>query len=247
MKLFSVQGIVAVMITAATVYGGCKEDLDNAIARANDEQMINRNLKEEMKKIKDENAAIKKEKDAAVKEKDQAVKQSDDLKIKNADLEKKNKALSENSALYETSAGSLQTLANENSRLATENMNLKNQIAAMPAAVPAPAPAAEKFLYPISGILNNKSVSENKFIIADLVFSNNGSKTVSAFDCMLKFYVQGRKIYEIALPNVKNPTNSAFGRNESINFRAGLPITDQNLVNAPVESIDLVVEVTKIQ
>jgi hypothetical protein len=94
--------------------------------------------------------------------------------------------------------------------------------------------------------LTNKRV-ENNVIIADLVFTNNGSKRVTSFDSVLKFYIQGRKIYEISLPGVRNPAGSDFGRNESINFRAGLPVTDQNLVNAPVESIDLIVEVTKVQ
>jgi hypothetical protein len=123
-------------------------------------------------------------------------------------------------------------------------MNLKNQLAAQSNVVP--APAAERFLYPISGILTNKSVNNN-VIIADFVFTNVGSKTITSFDSVLKFYHKGRKIYEIALPGVKNPTGAAFGRNESINFRAGLPVTDQNLVNASVDELDLIVEVTKVQ
>jgi len=243
---FLVQGIVIAVIAATTVFGGCKEDLDNAIARINDEQMISKNLKEEAKKAKEENVSLKKERDAAVKDKEQAVKQAEDLKAKHAELERKHKELAANAAQYDANSGVLQTLANENNRLATENANLKNQIASMSAAVVVPVAPAEKFLYPISGVLTSKSVSSN-VIVADFVFSNNGSRTISTFDSVLKFYVQGRKIYEITLPNVKNPTGSAFGRDETIRFRAGLPITDQNLVNAPVEAIDLVVEVTKIQ
>lgn len=245
MKLI-VRGILIAVVVAATVFGqSTKQQLDDCIARVGDEQMINRKLKDEAKRVSDENTALKKEKDAAVAEKDRAVKQSDDLKAKNADLEKKNKELTQNVAEYNANAGTLQMLANENNRLATENQNLKNQLAVTPVAVAAPAPV-EKFLYPVSGVLNNKSISNN-VIVADFIFVNNGSRTINSFDCILKFYVKERKIYEIALPNVRNMAGAATGRNESINFRAGLPITDQNLVNAPAESIDLIVEVTKIQ
>jgi hypothetical protein len=246
---FFVQTIAITVLAVVTAFGGCKEDLDNAIAAKNDGDMMIAKLKEEHKKVSAENKTLTAEKEKTVKaanaEKDKAVAESEKLKTKNAELEKKNKELTENSAQFEANAGTLQTLAAENNRLATENMNFKNQLAAAPA-VTVPVPPADKFSYPISGILQNKSVSGN-VVVADFVFVNNGSKKVTLFDSELKFYYKEKLIYKISLPNVKNPAGSAFGRNESINFRAGLPITDQNLVNASVESIDLIVEVTKVQ
>jgi hypothetical protein len=246
---FLIQGIIVVMIVAATSFGGCKEDLDNAIARVNDEQMMNRKLKDEIKIIKDETASAKKEKEAAMKEKEAAVKQADDLKAKNSDLEKKNKELSTNASQYDANAGTLQTLANDNNRLATENQELKNKLATMSTAVAAPVAPVDKFMYPISGIVDKKSSAGNQ-VNTYFIFQNNGSKTINFFDCVLKFYYQGRKFYEISLSNVKSQANVTFGRNESINYAAGLPKTDESsfkiLESASPESIDLVVEVTKI-
>jgi hypothetical protein len=102
-------------------------------------------------------------------------------------------------------------------------------------------------IYPISGVLVNKKV-EGTMIVADLYFTNNGSKPVSSFECVLKFYSKGDKIYEIKLSDVKNHSGFPFGENETIPFRAALPImTDNNLANAPVDALILLVEVTKIR
>lgn len=239
-----VLGIVVLMLasTAAFSQGSTKNQLDSCLVRFNNLEARYRTLNDENKKLKTENAALKSEKDknatAANAEKDKLAKENASLKTKVTELEKKNTELS-------GSSGTLQTLATENNRLATENMNLKNQLAAQSNAVP--AAAADKYSYPISGVLTNKSVNGN-VIVADLVFTNNGSKTITSFDCMLKFYYQGNKIYEISLPGVKNQAGgTAFGRQESINFRAGLPVTDQNLVNAGVDMVDMIVEVTKVQ
>jgi|GEM_PF-2369043 len=247
---FLAQGIVIVMILTATAFAqNTRQQLDDCIARVNDEQIISRKLKEEAKKANDENVSLRRERDAAVRDRDQAAKQAEDLRTRNADLDRRNRELSSSMERAAANADNLQLIVNEKDRLATENMQLNNRIAELNnriAATPAPAAPVETFLYPVSGVLTAKEV-QNNVIVADFIFSNNGSRTISSFDSILKFYVQGRKIYEIKLPNVRNQTGAAFSRNETIRFRAGLPITDQNLVNAPVGAIDLVVEVTRIQ
>jgi len=237
-----VMGIVVLMLasTAAFSQGSTKNQLDSCLVRFNDCQTANRKFTDENKNLKTENATLKSEKDKAVKDADALKKENESLKTKVTDLEKKNKECSDNLARAGACANTLEAVAAEKDRLATENVNLRNQLASVPAA------PADKYSYPISGILTGKRV-DNNIIIADFVFTNNGSKTIASFDSVLKFYHQGKKIYEIALPNVRNASGAAIGRGESINFRAGLPVTDQNLVNAGIETIDLIVEVTKVQ
>ena len=235
MKSFAF-GTMILAVAAATAFGqgSVKNQLDSCNVRLGDAQNTIRQLNADIKSLRDETAKSK----SVGTEKDKAVAETEKLKTKVAELEKKNKELSDNMTLIQSKSANLEILANENTRLATENMELKNKTAV---AISAP----EKFHYPISGTLESKTVSGN-VIAADFLFVNNGAKTISTFDCVLKFYYQERKIYEITLPGVKNQAGGApIGRNESIRFRAGLPVIDQNLVNARVEQIDLIVEVTK--
>ena len=97
---------------------------------------------------------------------------------------------------------------------------------------------------PISGTLARK-IDDGSSVIVDFIFTNNGTKTIKAFDCVLKFYVQEEMIYEIKLGGVKNHSGAPTATDESFFFRASLPVTNQGLVNASIEQINLVVDVTK--
>ncbi|MCL1947665.1 MAG: hypothetical protein FWF51_11055 [Chitinivibrionia bacterium] len=231
MKTFAFGTIIlAIAASMAFGQGSTKNQLDSCNVRLGDAQTSIRNLNNEVKSLKEE---VAKSRNVAT-ERDRAV-------AKVSELEKKNKEMSDNVALIQSKAANLETLAAENTRLATENMELRNRATT---AVAAPMPSG--FSYPISGVVENKSVQGN-VIAVDFLFVNNGSRMISNFDCVLKFYYQEREIYKITLPNVRNQASSSpIGRNESIRFRAGLPVTDQNLVNVPVAQLDLIVEVTKI-
>jgi hypothetical protein len=249
MKNFAAVFVILMLAaTAAFSQASTKAQLDSCNARLGDAQMNIRKLNDDIKKFKEEAESCKRNREQAVNaansERDRATKENENLKKRNAELEAKNKELTESAARSGADANFLQTLAADKDRLATENMNLKNQLAAQSNVVPAPVAPVERFLYPISGVLNNKKV-EGNVIIADFVFTNNGSRRVTSFDAVAKFYWKGNKIYEIPLPTIRN--QAGFGRGESINFRAGLPVTDQNLVNASLNDIDLVLEVTKVE
>jgi len=249
MKKFAMGLVVLALAGAAFGQASRSAQLDSCNVRLGDATTRVRQLESDNRRLSEEAETCRRNREQAVNaansERDRATTESQNLRNRNTELEARNRELTANVAQLEANAGVLQSLAAEKDRLATENMNLRNQLAAQPTVAIA-APQPERFRYPISGVLNNKRV-ENNVIIADLVFTNNGSRRITSFDSVLRFYFQGNKIYEIQLPNVRNPVGAAFGRNESINFRAGLPITDQNLVNAPVDSIDLLVEVTNIQ
>ena len=243
--------VLMFVATAAFSQQSTRAQLDSCNVRLGDAQTTIRRLETENRRLNEQASSGSTEAARAISdanaERERAVRENQNLRTRVSELEGQNRELTAYRTQAEIQLQNLQTVVAENNRLATENMNLRNQAGATGSAVPTPAP--QRFLYPMSGVLTNKSVQNvngTNVIVSDFVFTNNGSRRVTSFDAMLRFYWQGNRIYEIQLNNVRNPAG-AVGRGGTINHRAGLPIIDQNLVNATVESIDLVVEITNIQ
>ena len=246
MKNFAMVFVVLMLAGAAFGQASRQAQLDSCNVRLGDAQLNNRRLTDDNRRLTEEAETCRRNREQAISaansERDRATAENQNLRNRNTELEAQNRELTAYRTQAEIKLQTLETLVAQNTQLATDNMNLRNQIAAASNAVPAAAP--HRFLYPISGVMTGKRV-ENNVIISDFVFTNHGSRRVTEFDAMARFYWQGNKIYEIQLPTIRS--QAGFSRGETLNFRAGLPVIDQNLVNAAVESIDMVVEITNVR
>lgn len=102
------------------------------------------------------------------------------------------------------------------------------------------------FHYPLFAKLTDKKRHSDQHMQVNMQFTNLGTESITKFTAMLSFWMNGQQLSDVLVEVVRQ-----MGTNESVLWSAAIPfkstdVKQMNLLNAPVGSIDLNVEVLSV-